>query len=157
MTVRLEPGDRAPAFTLKDQHSSDVKLSDFRGQNVILYFYPQAMTPACTNQACDFRDSFAPLQAAGYTVIGISPDEVSRLETFAERDELPFTLLSDPTHKVLKKYGTWGEKKNYGRTYEGLIRSTFVINKKGIIEHALYNVKATGHVARIRKLVGLDS
>jgi len=115
------------------------------------------MTPACTNQACDFRDSFASLQAAGYTVLGISPDEVDKLARFHERDALPFELLSDADHAVMSQYGTWGEKINYGRTYEGVIRSTFVLDEEGVIVHALYNVKATGHVARVRKLVGLDA
>lgn len=155
--MRLEPGTRAPAFTLQDKDGEPVKLTDFRGQNVILYFYPQAMTPGCSTQACDFRDSFASLQAAGYAVIGVSPDATEKLDAFAERDALPFTLLSDPAHKVMLKYGTWGEKLNYGKTYEGVIRSTFILDKKGVIEHALYNVKATGHVARIRKIVGLDA
>jgi len=154
--TKLEAGMSAPAFSLPDQDDVQVSLADFRGGRVVLYFYPAAMTPGCTTQACDFRDSLASLTGAGYTVLGVSPDEVPALAKFAERDALTFPLLSDADHAVADAYGAWGEKKNYGKVYEGLIRSTFVIDESGVILHALYNVKATGHVARIRKLVGLD-
>ena len=155
MTTRLEPGSPAPDFTLVDQDEQTVSLADLRGSRVILFFYPEAMTPGCTTEACDFRDSLAPLQAAGYTVLGISRDEPEKLRRFRERDALTYDLLSDPDHAVHDAYGAWGEKMNYGKTVMGVIRSTFVIDPEGRIEHALYNVKATGHVARVRTLVGL--
>lgn len=155
MTTRLEPGSPAPDFTLVDQDEQTVSLADLRGGRVILFFYPEAMTPGCTTEACDFRDSLAPLQAAGYTVLGISRDEPEKLRRFRERDALTYDLLSDPDHAVHDAYGAWGEKMNYGKTVMGVIRSTFVIDPEGRIEHALYNVKATGHVARVRTLVGL--
>ncbi len=153
---RLDTGSLAPDFTLVDQDERDVSLSDLRGGGVILFFYPAAMTPGCTTEACDFRDSLAPLQAAGYTVLGISRDEPATLRTFRERDALPYALLSDPDHAVHDAYGAWGEKMNYGKVVEGVIRSTFVLDADGRVEHALYNVKATGHVARIRGLLGLS-
>lgn len=156
MTERLEPGTPAPDFTLPDQDGAAVSLTDFRGRKVVLYFYPAAMTPGCTTEACDFRDSIASLTGAGYTVLGVSPDEPEKLKAFAERDALPFSLLSDADTAVHEAYGTWGEKKNYGKTYLGVIRSTFVIDEQGIIEKAYYNVKATGHVARIRRELGID-
>ena len=152
---RLEPGSLAPAFTLVDQDDRVVTLKDLRGRRVILFFYPEAMTPGCTTEACDFRDSLAPLQAAGYTILGISRDEPEKLRRFRERDGLTYDLLSDPDHKVHEKYGVWGEKMNYGKTFMGVIRSTFVIDEKGRLSHALYNVRATGHVARIRNLLGV--
>ena len=154
-TTRLEPGTPAPAFTLVDQDERTVSLEDFRGQRVILFFYPAAMTPGCTKEACDFRDSLAPLQAAGYTVLGISRDEPAKLRQFRERDALTYDLLSDPDHTVHEAYGAWGEKVNYGKTIMGVIRSTFVIDEEGKIAHALYNVRATGHVARVRSLLGV--
>lgn len=154
-TTRLEPGSLAPAFTLPDQDEQAVTLKNLRGGRVILFFYPAAMTPGCTKEACDFRDSLAPLQAAGYTVLGISPDEPEKLRRFRERDGLTYDLLSDPDHKVLEKYAAWGEKTNYGKTFMGVIRSTIVIDEKGRITHALYNVRATGHVARVRTLLGV--
>ncbi len=157
MTQRLEPGTAAPDFSLIDQDGSRVALADLRGEKVVLYFYPAAMTPGCTTQACDFRDSIGSLQGAGYRVIGISRDEPSTLAEFRERDGLTFTLLSDPDHAVHSAYGVWGEKMNYGKVIEGVIRSTFVLNADGVIDLALYNVKATGHVARIRKLLGIDA
>lgn len=155
--LRLEPGTAAPDFTLQDQDDSPVSLSDLRGQKTILYFYPAAMTPGCTTQACDFRDSIASLQGAGYHVIGISRDEPAKLAQFRERDALPFTLLSDPDHAVHTAYGVWGEKMNYGKVIEGVIRSTFVLDENGTITHAQYNVKATGHVARLRKTLDIDA
>ena len=153
--VILEPGQQAPNFSLKDQHGKTVKLSELRGSRVVLFAYPQAMTPACTKEACEFQDATAPLEAAGYRVLGISPDDVEKLARFAERDGIEYPLLSDPDHRTLTEYGAYGEKQNYGRTYVGVIRSTFVIDAKGKIEQALYNVKATGHVARVRKLLGV--
>ena len=157
MTQRLEAGTPAPDFTLLDQDGTSVSLSDLRGEKAVLYFYPAAMTPGCTTQACDFRDSISSLQGAGYRVIGISRDEPKKLAAFRERDGLTFTLLSDPDHAVHSAYGAWGEKVNYGKVIEGVIRSTFVIDEDGVIAHALYNVKATGHVARLRKLLGIDA
>lgn len=151
---RLEPGQPAPDFTLIDQDEATVSLQDLRGQKVIAFFYPAAMTPGCTTEACDFRDSLAPLQAAGYTVIGVSRDEPAKLRQFRERDALTYDLLSDPDHAVHEAYGAWGEKMNYGKVVEGVIRSTFVIDEDGVLAHALYNVKATGHVARVRTLLG---
>ncbi len=132
-----------------------MSLRDLRGGRVILFFYPEAMTPGCTTEACDFRDSLAPLQAAGYTVLGISRDEPEKLRRFRERDGLTYDLLSDPDHAIHDAYGVWGEKVNYGKTVMGVIRSTFVIDEEGRIDQALYNVKATGHVARVRSLVGV--
>ncbi|MBS1697970.1 MAG: thioredoxin-dependent thiol peroxidase [Actinobacteria bacterium] len=152
---RLEPGSPAPDFTLPDQDGSSVSLHDLRGRRVILYFYPAAMTPGCTTEACDFRDSLSSLQGAGYAVLGVSRDDVAKLKQFTARDGLTFPLLSDADLAVHRAYGVWGEKKNYGKVIQGVIRSTFVIDEDGVIAHALYNVKATGHVARIRKLVGL--
>ncbi|WP_336628984.1 MULTISPECIES: thioredoxin-dependent thiol peroxidase [unclassified Microbacterium] len=152
---RLESGNTATDFTLQDQDGASVSLHDLRGRKVILYFYPAAMTPGCTTEACDFRDSLSSLQGAGYAVLGVSRDEVAKLKKFAERDGLSFPLLSDADLAVHRAYGVWGEKKNYGKVVQGVIRSTFVIDEDGVVEHALYNVKATGHVARIRKLVGL--
>jgi peroxiredoxin Q/BCP len=157
VTQRLEPGSAAPDFSLLDQDGSRLSLADLRGEKVVLYFYPAAMTPGCTTQACDFRDSLGSLQGAGYRVIGISRDEPSKLAAFRERDGLTFTLLSDPDHAVHAAYGAWGEKMNYGKVVEGVLRSTFVLDEKGTVELALYNVKATGHVARIRKLLGIDA
>ena len=153
--TRLAVGDLAPTFTLTDQDDQAITLEDLRGGKVILYFYPAAMTPGCTKEACDFRDSLAPLQAAGYTVLGISRDEPVKLREFRERDGLTFDLLSDPDHHVHEEYGAWGEKMNYGKTVEGVIRSTFVVDAYGTLVHALYNVKATGHVARLRTLLGV--
>ena len=156
MTTRLDPGTAAPDFTLQDQDGTPVSLADFRGRKVVLYFYPAAMTPGCTTQACDFRDSIASLAGAGYTVLGVSRDEPSRLAAFRERDGLPFELLSDPDASVHRAYGAWGEKMNYGKVVEGVIRSTFVLDEQGAIDKALYNVKATGHVARLRRELGID-
>lgn len=158
MTVtRLEPGMPAPNFSLLDDDGNTVTLTDLRGSKVVLYFYPAAMTPGCTTQACDFRDSLDSLQSAGYRVVGVSRDEPAKLKKFRERDGLTFTLLSDPDHAVHDAYGTWGEKKNYGKVVEGVIRSTLVIDENGVVSHALYNVKATGHVARLRKTLGIDA
>ena len=147
MTVAA--GDRAPAFTLPDETGSPVSLSDFTGRSLILYFYPKAFTPGCTTQACDLRDRHERFVAAGYAVIGISPDPVSRLARFREEHRLPFPVLSDPDHAVAEAYGAWGRKKNYGRDYEGIIRSTFVIDGSGIVTTAWRNVKAAGHADRL--------
>src|ERR1700710_2363246 len=151
MSTQLAVGDPAPGFTLPDADGKPVSLSDFRGQRVIVYFYPAAMTPGCTKQACDFRDSLAELNSAGITVLGISPDKPAKLARFRDKEGLTFPLLSDPDHAVLEAYGAYGEKKLYGKTIVGVIRSTFVIDEKGRIERALYNVKAAGHVAKLRK------
>jgi thioredoxin-dependent peroxiredoxin len=156
MAERLTSGDDAPAFTLQDSTGSDVSLTDFRGRNVVVYFYPAASTPGCTKEACDFRDNIASLQGAGYDVVGISPDPLPKLVKFAEKEELNFPLLSDEDHSVAESYGAWGEKKNYGKTYEGLIRSTIVVDPEGKISVAQYNVRATGHVAKLRRDLGLD-
>ncbi|GAA1841934.1 thioredoxin-dependent thiol peroxidase [Microbacterium koreense] len=152
--TRLEPGSPAPTFSLVNQDDAEVSLTDIPGTKAIVFFYPAAMTPGCTKEACDFRDSLAPLQAAGYTILGISRDDTSKLRRFRERDSLTYDLLSDPDHAVHDAYGAWGEKTNYGKVVEGVIRSTFVIDD-GVITHALYNVRATGHVARVRSLLGI--
>ncbi|MDR7278974.1 thioredoxin-dependent thiol peroxidase [Catenuloplanes atrovinosus] len=154
--IRLTAGDPAPPFTLPTDAGDQLSLSDLRGRKVILYVYPSAMTPGCTKQACDFRDSLASLTAAGYQVVGISPDAPAKLAKFRERDALTFPLVSDQEKSVLESYGAFGEKKLYGKTVVGVIRSTFVIDEDGRIERALYNVKATGHVAKLRKDLGLD-
>lgn len=154
--THLRPGSPAPDFTLPDQDGNPLSLHGLRGRKVIVYFYPAAMTPGCTTQACDFRDSMGSLQGAGYTVLGVSRDAPERLRAFRERDGLAFELLSDPDHAVHDAYGAWGEKLNYGKRIEGVLRSTFVIDEDGVVTHALSNVKATGHVARLRKLLGVD-
>jgi peroxiredoxin Q/BCP len=151
LASRLEVGDKAPAFSLPDADGRTVALSDFTGHKVIVYFYPAAMTPGCTKQACDFRDSLAELNGAGLTVLGISPDKPEKLAKFRDRDALTFPLLSDPEKKVLTAWGAFGEKKLYGKTVQGVIRSTFVVDEKGRIALAQYNVKATGHVAKLRR------
>jgi peroxiredoxin Q/BCP len=151
---RLAPGDPAPDFTLSDADGQPVSLSSFRGQRVIVYFYPAAMTPGCTTQACDFRDNQSSLNNKNITVLGISPDQPAKLARFRDRDGLTFPLLSDPDRAVLQAYGAYGEKKLYGKTTVGVIRSTFVIDADGKVEKALYGVKATGHVARLMTEVG---
>lgn len=153
---RLDKGDTAPPFTLTDSDGSEVSLSDFAGRTVVVYFYPAAMTPGCTTEACDFRDSLDSLAAHGVAVLGISPDKPAKLATFAERDGLTFPLLSDPDRTVLEAYGAWGEKTMYGKKITGVIRSTFIIDGDGTIAEALYNVRAKGHVARVRKLLGIE-
>jgi peroxiredoxin Q/BCP len=152
---RLESGTKAPDFTLPDDTGAPVSLADFRGKKVILYVYPAAMTAGCTTQACDFRDSLDSLAAAGYVVIGISPDSPAKLAKFRERDGLTFPLVSDEDKSVLTSYGAYGEKQLYGKTVVGVIRSTFVIDEDGTIARAMYNVKAKGHVAKLRKDLGL--
>lgn len=149
--VQLQPGDVAPDFTLLDHDGSEVRLSSLRGGKVIVYFYPAAMTPGCTKQACDFTDSLEILKASGYTVLGISPDSPDRLAAFRTQDKLTLTLLSDPSRKAMRAYGAFGEKKLYGKLLEGVIRSTFVIDADGRVEVAQYNVKSTGHVDKLRR------
>ncbi|GAA2044860.1 thioredoxin-dependent thiol peroxidase [Catenulispora yoronensis] len=159
--MKLNPGEAAPAFTLTDDHGQEVSLADYPDRKVILYVYPAAMTPGCTKQACDFRDNIASFQKEGYAVLGLSPDKPEKLAKFRERDALTFPLLSDPDKDVLQAYGAFGEKKLYGKTMVGVIRSTFVIavdaKGAGTIEVAQYNVKATGHVAKLRRDLGLDA
>jgi peroxiredoxin Q/BCP len=152
---QLSPGQPAPDFSLPAADGSTVSLSDYRGRRVIVYFYPAAMTPGCTKQACDFRDSLGSLQAAGYSVLGISPDAPAKLARFVERDALTFPLLSAPDHEVLRAWGAWGEKTRYGKKVVGVIRSTVVVGPDGTVELARYNVKATGHVASLRTALGL--
>jgi peroxiredoxin Q/BCP len=154
---RLAPGDTAPDFTLPDADGRDVSLASLRGRKVVVYFYPAAMTPGCTKQACDFRDNLASLTAAGYSVVGISPDKPEKLATFRDRDSVTFPLLSDPSRETLRAYGAFGEKTMYGKTVTGVIRSTFVVDEEGKVEVAQYNVKATGHVAKLRRDLGLDA
>ncbi len=154
---RLSPGDVAPEFTLPADDGSTVSLSGYRGRKVIVYFYPAAMTPGCTKQACDFTDSLAALQASGYEVLGISPDKPEKLVKFRERDSLTIPLLSDADKSVMTAYGAFGEKKLYGKTVQGVIRSTFVVDEEGSVEVAQYNVKATGHVAKLKKDLSLDA
>lgn len=153
--VILEPGQPAPEFSLPDQDGTGRSLADFRGEKVVLFFIPEAMTPACTMESCEFEESSAPLAAAGYRVLGVSRDSVERLRRFADRDGLGYPFLSDPEADVHRAFGAYGTKNSYGRIIEGVIRSTFVIDEEGRIEHALYNIKATGHVARVRKLLGV--
>ncbi|MCW1823783.1 peroxiredoxin [Mycolicibacterium conceptionense] len=150
-TPRLEVGDTAPAFALPDADGNVVKLSDFKGRKVIVYFYPAASTPGCTKQACDFRDSLTELNGAGLDVVGISPDRPEKLAKFRDKEELTFPLLSDPDREVLTAWGAFGEKTMYGKTVQGVIRSTFVVDEKGKIAVAQYNVRATGHVAKLRR------
>ena len=154
--TRLSAGDPAPTFTLPDAQGHLISLSDYAGKRVVVYFYPAAMTPGCTTEACDFRDSLQSLAAHDVVVLGISPDAPAKLAKFIDRDSLNFPLLSDPDHKVMTEYGTWGEKSMYGKKVTGVIRSTFVIDGDGVIAEALYNVRAKGHVARVRGLLGID-
>jgi len=149
----LTTGSKAPAFKLLNQDEASVSLADFKGKKVIVYFYPAASTPGCTKQACDFQENMNVLKKAGYVVVGISPDSPAKLTKFRKAEGLKFDLLSDPEMKIIKAYGAFGEKSMYGKVYEGLIRSTFVIAENGKLEHALYNVKATGHVAMLRKVL----
>ncbi|MDQ4011362.1 MAG: thioredoxin-dependent thiol peroxidase [Actinomycetota bacterium] len=153
--ARLCPGDPAPDFTLPDADGELVSLSDYRGRSVLVYFYPAAGTPGCTKQACDFRDNLAELDKAGFAVLGISPDAPVKLAKFRDAQSVHFPLLSDPDRSVLTAYGTYGEKQLYGKTVTGVIRSTFVIDVQGRIDKALYNVRATGHVAKLRKELGI--
>jgi peroxiredoxin Q/BCP len=151
MSTRLAAGDAAPDFTLPDADGKPVSLSEFRGRRVIVYFYPAASTPGCTTEACDFRDSLADLNDAGFTVLGISPDKPAKLAKFRDAEGLTFPLLGDEDRAVLTEWGAFGEKQMYGKTVTGVIRSTFVVDPEGKIEQALYNVRATGHVAKLRR------
>jgi peroxiredoxin Q/BCP len=153
--ARLAPGDPAPDFTLPDADGKEVSLASYRGRRVIVYFYPAASTPGCTKEACDFRDSLAQLNDAGIDVLGISPDKPAKLVKFRDAQGLTFPLLSDPDRAVLGAYGAYGEKTMYGKKTLGVIRSTFVISAEGTVEKALYNVKATGHVAKVIRDIGL--
>jgi peroxiredoxin Q/BCP len=155
VSERLQPGDVAPDFELPDADGAKVSLAGLRGKRVILYFYPAAMTPGCTKEAIDFRDNLAELESANIAVIGISPDKPEKLAKFRDRDGLTFPLLSDTDTTTLQAYGAYGEKKLYGKVTVGVIRSTFLIDPEGKVEKAYYNVKATGHVARLRKDLGL--
>jgi len=152
----LDVGDIAPPFTLPDADGNTVSLSDFTGKPVIVYFYPAAMTPGCTTQACDFSDSLESLKADGYTVLGISPDTPAKLARFRDKEGLTITLLSDADRAVMNDWGAFGEKKLYGKTVEGVIRSTVVVDEAGKVSNAWYNVKATGHVAKLRRDLGLE-
>ncbi|MCU1672517.1 MAG: alkyl hydroperoxide reductase/Thiol specific antioxidant/Mal allergen [Frankiales bacterium] len=154
--TRLSPGDPAPDFTLPDASGAQVSLSSLRGRKVVLYVYPAASTPGCTTQACDFRDNLASLRAAGYEVVGLSPDKPEKLARFRDAKGLTFPLLSDPAKDVLTAYGAYGEKQLYGKTVVGVIRSTFVLDEQGVVERASYAVKAKGHVAKLRRDLGLD-
>jgi thioredoxin-dependent peroxiredoxin len=154
-TPRLEVGDNAPAFSLPDADGNKVSLADYRGRKVIVYFYPAASTPGCTKQACDFRDNLAELSDAGFDVVGISPDKPEKIAKFRDNEKLSFPLLSDPDRKVLAAWGAYGQKAMYGKTVQGVIRSTFVINEKGEVEVAQYNIKATGHVAKLRRYLSV--
>ncbi|MDK1473773.1 thioredoxin-dependent thiol peroxidase [Streptomyces sp. 549] len=151
MSERLQPGDTAPAFSLPDADGKQVSLADHAGRKVIVYFYPAALTPGCTKQACDFTDNLHVLADAGYDVIGVSPDKPEKLAKFREKEDLRVTLVGDPDKTVLEAYGAFGEKKLYGKAVTGVIRSTVIVDEQGKVEHALYNVKATGHVAKLLK------
>ncbi|WP_433340777.1 thioredoxin-dependent thiol peroxidase [Streptomyces sp. CA-253872] len=155
MSERLQPGDPAPDFTLPDADGKEISLSAHRGRKVIVYFYPAALTPGCTKQACDFTDNLDLLAGEGYDVIGVSPDKPEKLAKFREKENLRVTLVSDPSKAVMEEYGAFGEKKLYGKTVTGVIRSTIVVDEEGKVERALYNVKATGHVAKIIRDLGL--
>ena len=154
---RLAPGDRAPDFTLPDADGAPVRLADLRGRKVVLYVYPAASTPGCTTQACDFRDSLPALQGAGYAVVGLSPDPPATLARFRDAEGLTFPLLSDADRAVLAAYGAYGEKSLYGKTVVGVIRSTFVLDEQGVVLAASYAVKATGHVAKLRRDLGIGA
>lgn len=154
-SIVLHPGDNAPDFSLENQDGVSVRLSDFAGQRVILYFYPAAATPSCTAQACEFRDNLSVLAAAGYRVIGVSPDKPSKLKKFQDKEGLNFELLSDPDNSVQQAYGAYGKKQMYGKEYLGTIRSTFVIDESGSISHTLYNAKAKGHLELLKEALGL--
>jgi peroxiredoxin Q/BCP len=156
-TPRLEVGDKAPAFSLPDADGNTVKLSDYKGRRVIVYFYPAAATPGCTKQACDFRDSLSELNGAGLDVIGISPDKPAKLAKFRDDQKLTFPLLSDPDRAVLTAWGAYGEKTMYGKAVVGVIRSTFVVDEKGKIAEAQYNVKASHTAARIQKILAAEA
>jgi peroxiredoxin Q/BCP len=154
--TQLQPGSPAPTFTLPDAAGSKVSLADYAGRNVVVYFYPKAATPGCTTEACDFRDNLNSLQAAGYDVVGISPDEPEALQDFAEAESLTFPLLSDVGNEVAKAYGSFGEKEFNGKKFTGTLRSTVVVDPEGNVRLAEYNVDAKGHVARLRESLGVN-
>ena len=156
-TARLSPGDPAPAFTLPDADGSPVSLSDYAGRKVVVYFYPAASTPGCTAQACDFRDELGEFEGAGFAVVGISPDPVAKLARFRDAEQLTFPLLSDPSREVLTAYGAYGEKQLYGKTVTGVIRTTVVVDEQGTVQSAAYGVRAKGHVAKLKRDLGLAS
>ncbi len=153
--MTLKAKDTAPAFTLLNQDEKSISLSDYAGGKVVVYFYPAASTPGCTTQACELRDNINSLKSAGYTVLGISPDAPGKLKKFKDKESLNFDLLSDPDNKVQQAYGAYGEKSMYGKTYMGTIRSTFVVDETGKLSHALYNVKAKGHIEMLRTELGI--
>ena len=155
MTDKLTPGVTAPDFALADAEGRTIALSDYRGRNVVVYFYPKAATPGCTTEACDFRDSLSALDAAGYAVIGVSPDSIDEIRSFAEAEHLTFPLLADSDAAVAKAWGVWGEKTVGERTFDGVIRSTFVLDVDGVVQRAEYGVDADGHVARLRTELGV--
>ena len=153
--MRLEPGSEAPYFRRRDQDGEDVTLDDYAGHRLVIYFYPKAFTPGCTAESCDFRDRYETFYNAGYEIVGVSPDPVDRLADFRSEHDLPFSLLSDEDHTMAEAFGAWGTKKNYGKEYEGLIRTTIVVDESGTVEHAWYNVRAKGHAERVeRSLAG---
>ena len=153
MTLKI--GDKAPSFTLKNQDDQEVSLSSFAGQKVVVYFYPAAATPGCTTQACEIRDNINSLKSAGYTVLGVSPDQPAKLKKFKDKESLNFDLLSDPDNAIQQAYGAYGEKSMYGKTYMGTIRSTFVVDESGKLSHVFYNVKAKGHIEMLRNELGI--
>ena len=152
--MTIDVGDRAPAFRLTSDDGAKVALGDFKGRNLVVYFYPKAFTPGCTTQACDLRDDYDRFIAAGYAVVGISPDAPDKLARFRKEYHLPFPLLADPDHAVAAAYGAWGKKKNFGREYQGMIRSTFIVDGSGVITEAWHNVKASGHADRLLRQIG---
>ena len=147
--MRLAPGDPAPFFSRADHDGRNVTLDDYAGHRLVVYFYPKVFTPGCTTESCDFRDRYQTFYDAGYEIVGVSPDPVDRVKAFRAEHDLPFPLLSDEDHSMAEAYGAWGTKKNYGKEYEGLIRSTFVVDEEGTIQHAWYNVRAKGHADRV--------
>lgn len=147
--MRLEVGTQAPNFKGRDQDGNQVDSADFRGRRLVIYFYPKAFTPGCTTEACDFRDRYQAFTGAGYAIVGVSPDEADELVRFRQEHDLPFPLISDPNHEIAEAFGAWGMKKNYGREYEGLIRTTIIVDEDGVVDEAWYNVKATGHAERV--------
>ena len=152
--MTIDVGDRAPAFRLTSDDGAKVALGDFKGRKLVVYFYPKAFTPGCTTQACDLRDDYDRFIAAGYAVVGISPDAPDKLARFRKEYHLPFPLLADPDHAVAAAYGAWGKKKNFGREYQGMIRSTFIVDGSGVITEAWHNVKASGHIDRLLRQLG---
>jgi thioredoxin-dependent peroxiredoxin len=151
--MQLEHGQQAPPFTARDEDGNEVSLSDFAGAHLVMYFYPAAFTPGCTTESCDFRDRYEAFESAGYRILGVSPDQPGKLKDFRAEYDLPFHLLSDPDHAVADAYGAWGIKKNYGKEYEGIIRSTISIDPDGMVISAWYNVKAAGHAERVANAV----